>query len=171
MYRAWLQKTLLDLLHLFIYDSTSRHYNLWLQWVMTLWCLVSERSLDLFSGLSSISVCPECWQLADLNIHWLFSSLSLICVCRPLNRVFASGIEDAFSHGCIFRCNNWLLKKLLTVKNCCAAYRVAVGTQQFGLCYVSYVAACLCIRCHGSMRSACRHCVAMDLSEAPPNPS
>jgi hypothetical protein len=40
-----------------------------LQWVLTLWCLVSERSLDLFSVLSSISVCPECWQLTD----WLLS--------------------------------------------------------------------------------------------------
>jgi hypothetical protein len=34
-----------------------------LHWVLTLWCLVSERSLDLLSVLSSIFVCPQCWQL------------------------------------------------------------------------------------------------------------
>jgi hypothetical protein len=47
---ARLHRTPLDLLHSCIHDSTSRHYNLsfWLQLVLTLWCLVSERSFDLF---------------------------------------------------------------------------------------------------------------------------
>jgi hypothetical protein len=60
-----------------ISDSTSRHYNLSLQWVLTFWCLVSERSLDLF--------CLECWQLTGwLTVinwlpisHWLDYSLPL----------------------------------------------------------------------------------------------
>jgi hypothetical protein len=52
---ARLQMTPLDSLHLFIYDSTSRHYNLSvLQWVMTLWYRVSERFFDFFSVLSSV---------------------------------------------------------------------------------------------------------------------
>jgi hypothetical protein len=46
-----------------------------LQFVLTLWCRDSERSFVLFSVLSSMSVCPECWQL---TIHWFFSSLCLL---------------------------------------------------------------------------------------------
>jgi hypothetical protein len=49
-------------------------------------------------------------------------SLSLCLICRPSNTVLASGIEDTFSHGCFFRCFGfatiWLLRRLLTVKNC-----------------------------------------------------
>jgi hypothetical protein len=48
------------------------------QWVLTLWYLVSERSFFLFSVLSSMSVCPECWQLTD----WLDYSLTpVFSVC------------------------------------------------------------------------------------------
>jgi hypothetical protein len=47
----------------------------------------------------------------------LHTSVSLICVCRPLNRVFVSGIEDTFSYSCIFRRNNLVLGNL-TFKNC-----------------------------------------------------
>jgi hypothetical protein len=52
---------------LFISDSTSRYYNLSLQWVLTLWCLVSEWSLNLF--------CLECWQLTGwlTVINWLLA--------------------------------------------------------------------------------------------------
>jgi hypothetical protein len=71
-----------------------------LQWVLTLWCLVSERSLDLFSVLSSISVCPECWQLTD----WLTILCLSICVCRSLNPVFAYRIEYILSQGLRFPC-------------------------------------------------------------------
>jgi hypothetical protein len=39
--------------------------------------------------------------------------------------VSASGVEDTFSRGCIFRCLSfatvWLLRKLLTVMNCWVA--------------------------------------------------
>jgi hypothetical protein len=62
LYLSRLLMTPFNLLHWFISDSTSRHYNLSLQWVLTLWCLVSERFLDLF--------CLECWQLTD----WLLAT-------------------------------------------------------------------------------------------------
>jgi hypothetical protein len=50
------------LLHSFISDPTSHYYNLSLQWVLTPWCLVSERYLDLF--------CLECWLTVS---NWLVS--------------------------------------------------------------------------------------------------
>jgi hypothetical protein len=78
------------LLHLFIYDSTSRHYNLWLQCVVCLWCRVSERSFDLFSviclvislqrlylGVSSISV------YCVLPSFSVSISVSLLCLSAP----------------------------------------------------------------------------------------
>jgi hypothetical protein len=51
----------LNLLHSFIYDSTSRHYNL--SFTMSSDPLLSCLGAALGSLLSSISVCPECWQL------------------------------------------------------------------------------------------------------------
>jgi hypothetical protein len=52
-------------------------------------------------------------------------SMSLCLISCPSNTVVASGIEDTFSHGCIFRCFGfatiWLLRKLLTVRNCWVA--------------------------------------------------
>jgi hypothetical protein len=64
------------------YDFTSRHYNLCLQCVATLWRCVSERFWFLFGSAAWISLL----------------SLSPLCVypfiCCPWNRVFASGRED-----------------------------------------------------------------------------
>jgi hypothetical protein len=56
-----------------------------LQWVLTLWCLVSERSFVLFSVLSSMSVCPEFRQLTDwLNFLYVcLSSFSQIQLYLP----------------------------------------------------------------------------------------
>jgi hypothetical protein len=59
--RARLQKTPLDLLHLFIYDSTSRYYSLWLQCVMTILCRVSERSFDRFCYLLCLLLNADSW--------------------------------------------------------------------------------------------------------------
>jgi hypothetical protein len=42
------QMTLFHLLRSLISDSTSRHYDLSLQWVLTPLCPVSGRSLDVF---------------------------------------------------------------------------------------------------------------------------
>jgi hypothetical protein len=71
-----------DLLHLFIYDSTSRHYSIWLQCVTALWCCVSERSLDLFSVICSlISLQWLYLGLFSLSVSAVFSLLSLIFLC------------------------------------------------------------------------------------------
>jgi hypothetical protein len=51
--------------------------------------------------------------------------MALCPISCPSNTVFASEIEDTFAHGCIFCCfsfvTTWLLRKLLTVKNCWVA--------------------------------------------------
>jgi hypothetical protein len=92
---------------------------------MTLWRRMSERSFDLFSviysvislqclylGVSSISLLSVCCVLSSISLL----SLSLCLISCPSNTVFASAIEDAFSHGCTFRyfgfATIWLLGKL-----------------------------------------------------------
>jgi hypothetical protein len=92
---------------------------------MTLWCRVSEWSFDLFSvmcsvislqclhlGVSFISLFSVCCVLSYISLL----SLSLCLISCLSNTVFASGIEDTFSHGCIFHCFGfatvWLLRKL-----------------------------------------------------------
>jgi hypothetical protein len=68
------------LLHFFIYDSTSRHYNLWLQCVIALWCRVSERSWFLFGSAA--------WIFLDLRLSSVFCfswvSLFYLCLSRCL---------------------------------------------------------------------------------------
>jgi hypothetical protein len=88
--------------------------------------------LCLYLGVSSMSVSAVISFLSlfflclSLIFLCLSSHLSLLCLIScPLNRMFAPGIEDTFSHGCIFRCSSfaiiWLLRILLTVKNCWVA--------------------------------------------------
>jgi hypothetical protein len=60
--------------HLFISDSTSRHYNLCLQCVMTLWCRVSERFFDLFSVFCSV-ISLQCFSSLSLSLSLLSSIL------------------------------------------------------------------------------------------------
>jgi hypothetical protein len=85
LWRARVQETPFGLLHLFIYDFTSRHYNLCLQCVMTLWLYVPERSFDLSS------------------VFLFYVSLLCVCqfICCPWNRVFAPQKEDTLSQGLI----------------------------------------------------------------------
>jgi hypothetical protein len=80
-----------------------------LQCVMTLWCRVSERSLIssvicsvtslqcLNLGVSSVSSLSRC----VFHICSVFLGVSSLFICRPLNRVFAPGIEATFPHECI----------------------------------------------------------------------
>jgi hypothetical protein len=70
----WVTESPLDWLHCLFPTPLVVITIFILQRVLTLWCLLSERSLDLFCG-SSVSVCPECWQLTD----WLFTDSSLLC--------------------------------------------------------------------------------------------
>jgi hypothetical protein len=112
-----------DLLHSLIYDSTSRHYNLWLQCVMTLWC-VSERSFDLFSVTCSV-ISLQCLYLGVSSLS-LYLGVSYICLPSSVllsssclischsNTVFAPRIEDTFPRDYISRCSGfptiWLLR-------------------------------------------------------------
>jgi hypothetical protein len=73
LYPVWVLKTLFSLLHFFIYDFTSRHYSLCLQYTRTLWRCVSERSWFLFGS--------AVWIFLDLRLWSLFSSMSLFSVC------------------------------------------------------------------------------------------
>jgi hypothetical protein len=49
-------------------------------------------------GLTTILYCLR-FETSLFVASWLLKS-------TPSNRVFSSGIEDTFSHGCIFHCNN-----------------------------------------------------------------
>jgi hypothetical protein len=68
---------------------------------------------SLFSVFISVSLLPLSVVFSHLS---LFLSQFLFYICRPSNTVFASGIEDTFSHGCTFCCFSfttiWLLTKL-----------------------------------------------------------
>jgi hypothetical protein len=74
---------------------------------------VSLLSLSLFSLSAFISVSSI--YLSSLCLYLGVSSISVcLCVFRPSNRVFSSGIEDTFPYDCIFRCSGfstiWLLR-------------------------------------------------------------
>jgi hypothetical protein len=124
----------LCLLHLFIYDSTSRRYNL--SFTMSSDPLMSCLGAVPGSLLSSMSVCPECWQLSDwlTVIKWL-AIRSWITECS-LNQILPYRIWNTFSHGLSSIATIWLLKKRLTFNSIC---------------------------CRGSVGSVCWHRIAMDL--------
>jgi hypothetical protein len=124
-----------NLLHWFIYDSTSHHYNLSLQWVLTFWCLVSERYLDLF--------CPECWQLTD----WL----------TVLNWLLVNLLTDCFVTGF------WLSRSIPFKQISRTGYRTPSLTVVYSVAIISLLKKRLTVRSRGSMGSVCWHRVAMDL--------
>jgi hypothetical protein len=69
-YLLGLENTRLCWLHRFIYDSTSRHYNLSLHWVLIPWCLALGRSFDVFFRRLAAN-----WLLCNLSLvtGWLYS--------------------------------------------------------------------------------------------------
>jgi hypothetical protein len=97
---ARLLMTPFNLLHWFIYDSMSRHYNLSLQWVLTLWCLVSERSFDLFF-------------FRMLAANWLtISNWLLAAEIYPLKRISRTGYRTPSLTVVSSVATVWLLRKL-----------------------------------------------------------
>jgi hypothetical protein len=120
---------------------------------MTLWCRVSERSFDLFSVISVSLLC--------LSVVFSLLSLSLCLITCPSNIVFATGIEDNFSHGCIFRCFGfatiWLLRKL------------QIRTQPLSSNVRIWCTVYSESRCVGDAKSVPGRWVATFISEVPPN--
>jgi hypothetical protein len=70
------------------------------QW--SLFSVFISVSLLLSAVFSLLSVFFLCLLSLFLSMSVSHLSLSLCLICRPSNTVFASGIEDTFSHGCIF---------------------------------------------------------------------
>jgi hypothetical protein len=76
-----------------------------------------------FSGPSPFGLATIFYCLRFETSHFVasYDSQGHGLISCPSSTMFAPGIEDIFSHGCIFRCFGfatiWLLRKLLTVKN------------------------------------------------------
>jgi hypothetical protein len=71
------------LLHFFIYDFTSCHYNICLQCAQTLWRCVSERSWFLFGSAAWIFLDLRLWSLLWSLFCYLLGDLlrwSLFCL-------------------------------------------------------------------------------------------
>jgi hypothetical protein len=117
------------LLHFFIYDFTSRHYNLCLQCVITLWRCVSERSFDLFCYLfrdllrwSLFSVFISV-SLLSLSVLSLSVSLSLSSLClSPLKSSVCAWNRRHLPPRLHFRCSGfptiWLLRNSYQLNLC-----------------------------------------------------
>jgi hypothetical protein len=86
--------TPLDLLHLLIYDSTSRHYNLCLHCVMTLWRRVSER-LSARWSLFSVFISVSLLSLSSLSWYLFF-------VCCVLSSIFLLSLSRCLIYVCLF---------------------------------------------------------------------
>jgi hypothetical protein len=134
-YLLGLQNTPLCLWHSFIYDSTSRYYNLSLNWVQTPWCLVSGRFLDVFSSrrLAANWLLVVTCNLSTIR-DWLgnlstirnwFGNLSTIrdwlgtylthSGCRdPSLNICADRIEHTLSHSWSSIATSWLLRRCPT---------------------------------------------------------
>jgi hypothetical protein len=88
-------------------SSQRSHSRVRVPWDSRPYFTVSDLRLPFSSPPTTRRVTVEVFDPASTRVRipppW---SCESVCVCRPLNRVFASGIEGTFSHGCIFRCNN-----------------------------------------------------------------
>jgi hypothetical protein len=97
-----LLKTPFGLLHLFIYDFTSRHYNLFLQCALTLWRCVSVGSWFLCSGpwiSCDLVFCDLCWSLLG-SAAFICQLICLLCSVFCFSLLCSVRLSAAPEVGC-----------------------------------------------------------------------